>query len=144
MSHIGRPYDKKSKSINISEDDSVDAVVAYLQSKMRIPFVVPKFRTTEKDGIVDIDTSNNWLVKDLKSRKIGGIYLLRYACLYPLILQNYITVDWDFSNRKRKILADRLFNVSIARRDCLTHPVMEEISHQCCLTHSEKGNSGQW
>ncbi|KAH9299390.1 hypothetical protein KI387_031072 [Taxus chinensis] len=75
MSHIGRPYDKKTKTINISEDESVDAVVAYLQRKMRIRFVVPKFRTTDKEGILDIDTSINWLVKDLRNRKIGGIYL---------------------------------------------------------------------
>jgi phosphoglycerate kinase len=75
MSHIGRPYDKKTKTISIRQDDSVDAVVAYLQRKLRIKFAVPRLSTTEKNGILDIDTSINWLIHDLKSRKIGGIYL---------------------------------------------------------------------
>lgn len=75
MSHIGRPYDKKTKTISIRQDESVDAIVAYLQRKLRIKFAVPKFNATEKDGILDIDTSVNWLIHDLKTRKIGGIYL---------------------------------------------------------------------
>ncbi|XP_024541643.1 uncharacterized protein LOC112350156 [Selaginella moellendorffii] len=75
MTHIGRPFDKKNKSITISSDDSVDAVVAYLQRKLRIKFVVPEFHHSDKDGILDIDTSINWLIHDLRSRKIGGVYL---------------------------------------------------------------------
>ncbi len=75
MTHIGRPYDKKAKTISTCQDDSVDAVVAYLQRKLRIKFAVPRFSTTEKNGILDIDTSINWLIHDLKNRKIGGIYL---------------------------------------------------------------------
>ncbi|KAH7435895.1 hypothetical protein KP509_06G082900 [Ceratopteris richardii] len=76
MTHIGRPYDKKSKKITIKKDDSVDAVVAYLQHKLRIRFVVPQFYVGNDDhGIHDIDTSINWLIQDLRSRKIGGIYL---------------------------------------------------------------------
>eukprot|EP01018_Ginkgo_biloba_P011367 Gb_25476 [translate_table: standard] len=75
MTHIGRPYDKKTKTISIRKDESVDAVVGYLQRKLRIKFAVPKFNTTEKDGILDIDTSINHLIHDLRSRKIGGIYL---------------------------------------------------------------------
>lgn len=75
MTHVGRPYDKKTKTITIRKDESVDAVVAYLQRKLRIKFVVPKFHYDEKDGILDIDTSINWLISDLRKRKIGGIYL---------------------------------------------------------------------
>ncbi|KAJ7542632.1 hypothetical protein O6H91_09G004100 [Diphasiastrum complanatum] len=75
MTHIGRPYDKKKKKISISQDESVDAVVAYLQRKLRIKFAVPQFHATENEGIPDVDTSINWLIQDLKSRKIGGIYL---------------------------------------------------------------------
>ena len=78
MTHIGRPFDKKTRKINIRQDDSVDAVVSYLQHKLRIKFVVPRFHVdNEKDsrGIHDIDTSINWLIQDLRSRKIGGIYL---------------------------------------------------------------------
>ncbi|MCO5553579.1 hypothetical protein L7F22_007102 [Adiantum nelumboides] len=76
MTHIGRPYDKKTKKITIRQDDAVDAVVAYLQRKLRIKFVVPQFHVNGDDqGIHDIDTSVNWLIQDLRSRKIGGIYL---------------------------------------------------------------------
>ena len=75
MTHIGRPYDKKTKTISICQDESVDVVVAYLQRKLHIKFAVPHFSTTDKNGILDIDTSINWLIHDLKNRKIGGIYL---------------------------------------------------------------------
>jgi len=75
MTHIGRPYDKKTKTLSVKQDESVDAVVAYLQRKLRIKFAVPQFHVTEKEGIQDIDTSINWLIQDLRARKIGGIYL---------------------------------------------------------------------
>lgn len=75
MTHIGRPYDKKTKTISTLQDESVDAVVAYLQRKLHIKFAIPRFSTTEKNGILDIDTSINWLIHDLKIRKIGEIYL---------------------------------------------------------------------
>lgn len=75
MTHINRPYDKKTKVLTVKKDDSVDAVVAYLQRKLRIKFAVPQFHVTEKEGIHDIDTSINWLIHDLRARKIGGIYL---------------------------------------------------------------------
>ena len=72
---IGRPYDKKTKTLTVKKDESVDTVVAYLQRKLRIKFAVPQFHVTEKEGIHDIDTSINWLIHDLRARKIGGIYL---------------------------------------------------------------------
>ncbi|KAL3679193.1 hypothetical protein R1sor_022149 [Riccia sorocarpa] len=75
MTHIGRPFDKKNKTITIKSDDAVDAVVGYLQRKLRIKFVVPQFHAHGSEGIHDIDTSINWLIHDLRSRKIGGIYL---------------------------------------------------------------------
>lgn len=75
MTHVGRPYDKKSKTLTVKQDDAVDAVVGYLQRKLRIKFAVPKFHVVEKKGILDVDTSINWLIHDLRARKIGGIYL---------------------------------------------------------------------
>lgn len=75
MTHVGRPYDKKSKTLTVKQDDAVDAVVGYLQRKLRIKFAVPKFPVVEKKGILDVDTSINWLIHDLRARKIGGIYL---------------------------------------------------------------------
>lgn len=76
MTHIGRPFDKKAKKISIRKDDSVEAVVSYLQRKLKIKFAMPQFHISGGDeGIPDIDTSINWLIHDLRARKIGGIYL---------------------------------------------------------------------
>lgn len=77
MTHVGRPYDKKTKTLTVKQDDAVDAVVGYLQRKLRIKFAVPKFHVFDKEGkgIEDVDTSINWLIHDLRARKIGGIYL---------------------------------------------------------------------
>eukprot|EP00249_Psilotum_nudum_P011147 c22990_g1_i1 orf=272-1486(+) len=75
MTHIGRPYDKKTKTITARTEDSVDAVVRYLQRKLRIKFAVPQFHVNGTEGILDIDTSINWLIQDLRNRRIGGIYL---------------------------------------------------------------------
>jgi len=75
MSHVGRPYDKKTKTLTVKQDDAVDAVVGYLQRKLRIKFAIPKFHVFQNEGIEDVDTSVNWLIHDLRDRKIGGIYL---------------------------------------------------------------------
>ncbi|CAM6022543.1 unnamed protein product [Sphagnum balticum] len=76
MTHVGRPYDKKTKILSVKlEDESIEPVVAYLQRKLRIKFAVPLFHVTDNEGIQDIDTSINWLINDLRACKIGGIYL---------------------------------------------------------------------
>lgn len=75
MTHVGRPYDKKTKTLTVKQDEAVDAVVVYLQRKLRIKFAIPKFHVFQKEGIEDVDTSVNWLIQDLRARKIGGIYL---------------------------------------------------------------------
>lgn len=56
-------------------NDAVDAVVTYLQRKLRIKFAVPNFQPRGDKGILDIDTSINHLIHDLRERRIGGIYL---------------------------------------------------------------------
>ena len=38
-------------------------------------FAVPEFRLDDSRGILDIDTSVNWLIDDLRARRIGGVYL---------------------------------------------------------------------
>ena len=75
MTHVGRPYDKKSKTIRTSDADAVTPVVRYLQHKLGVVFAVPEFRVDPRRGIVDVDTSVNWLIEDLRARRIGGIYL---------------------------------------------------------------------
>lgn len=71
----GRPYDKKTGTIKCDPDTSVDAVVRYLERKLRITFAIPAFPPNGDKGIKDIDTSINHLIQDLRNRKIGGIYL---------------------------------------------------------------------
>jgi hypothetical protein len=53
----------------------VTPVVRYLQAKLGVVFAVPEFRVDKARGIVDIDTSVNWLIQDLRARRIGGVYL---------------------------------------------------------------------
>jgi len=75
MSHVGRPYDKKTGKITVKDDSSVKPVVEYLERKLHTKFVVPDFPVDETNGIEQIDTSVNWHIRDLVARKIGGIYL---------------------------------------------------------------------
>ena len=75
MTHVGRPKDKKTGNINCSEDNSVKPIVEYLMHKLHIKIVIPSFPITDNNGILSIDTSINLHIKDLKSRRIGGIYL---------------------------------------------------------------------
>jgi hypothetical protein len=93
MTHVGRPYDKKTKSLSVKlEDESIEPVVAYLQRKLRIKFAVPLFHVTDNEGIQDIDTSINWLINDLRAHKIGGIYLpnTRWFAVSPMLLINVL------------------------------------------------------
>lgn len=75
MTHIGRPRDKKTGEIKCDPGDSVEPIVEYLELKLHTRFFIPKFNIDPKLGILGIDTSINLAIKDLRERKIGGIYL---------------------------------------------------------------------
>ena len=75
MTHVNRPYDKKSRQLTCRDEDAVTAVVRYLQHKLGVVFAVPTFRIEPARGILDVDTSVNWLIEDLKHRRVGGVYL---------------------------------------------------------------------
>ena len=75
MTHVGRPKDKKTGHIAVSDDSSVEPVVDYLERKLHTTFAVPKFQVDPENGIEQIDTSVNWHIRDLEERRIGGIYL---------------------------------------------------------------------
>ena len=77
MSHVGRPKDKKTGQIKVEDDTSVQPIVDYLERKLYTKFSVPKFPVDPEVGIREIDTSINWHIRDLRARKIGGIYLPR-------------------------------------------------------------------
>ena len=75
MTHVGRPKEKKTGAINISEDTSVQPIVDYLQNKLHITLKVPDFFKNESKGYMGIETSVNHLIRKLKDGGIDGIYL---------------------------------------------------------------------
>jgi phosphoglycerate kinase len=75
MTHVGRPKDRKTGSITCRPEESVEPIVRYLEQKLHTKLYVPKFPPDPARGIAGIDTSINLAVRELKERKIGGIYL---------------------------------------------------------------------
>ena len=75
MTHVGRPKDKKTGAITCRPEESVEPVVRYLEQKLHTKLYVPSFPADPVKGITGIDTSINLAVRDLRERKIGGIYL---------------------------------------------------------------------
>jgi phosphoglycerate kinase len=75
MSHVGRPRDKKTGEITCDPATSTDPNAAYIERKLHTKIHVPTFRVEGKRGILGIDTSFNLAIRDLRARKVGGIYL---------------------------------------------------------------------
>jgi len=75
MTHIGRPRDKKTGQIRCDPGDSVEPIVEYLELKLHTRFFIPKFAIDPIYGIRGIDTSINLAIRNLRERRIGGIYL---------------------------------------------------------------------
>ncbi len=75
MTHIGRPRNKKSGTINCLPDRSVKPIVAYLEKKLRIKIEVPAFSIHPENGITNIDRSIWNSILRLREGKIGAIYL---------------------------------------------------------------------
>jgi phosphoglycerate kinase len=73
MSHIGRPRDKKTGKIEISEKTSVKPIVEYLKTKLNLEFIIPSIQPDENYGLKDLEVSD--LIKALRLNKIDGIYL---------------------------------------------------------------------
>jgi phosphoglycerate kinase len=75
MTHAGRPKNKKTGEIEISDDTSVQPIVDYLQNKLHITIKVPEFHPHEKQGFLDVETSINHLIRDLNDHTIDMVYL---------------------------------------------------------------------
>jgi phosphoglycerate kinase len=75
MTHVGRPKDKKTGEIRCIPGESVEPIVEYLEHKLHTRFHIPKFYIDQKFGIPSIDTSINLAIRDLRERRVGGIYL---------------------------------------------------------------------
>ena len=75
MTHVGRPKNKETNEIEISDNTSVKPIVEYLKNKLHIDLQIPEFSLINKDGIQGIETSVNHMIKQLKNSEIDGIYL---------------------------------------------------------------------
>jgi len=74
MTHIGRPFDKKTGIINISEGDSVLPVVQYLENKFQLQGLIPDCKAESKIGITDIAPIGK-AVQALKKGAADFVYL---------------------------------------------------------------------
>jgi len=75
MTHIGRPRNKKTGTINCLPDRSVSPIVSYLEKKLRIKIEVPAFSIHPENGITNIDRSIWESILRLREGTIGAIYL---------------------------------------------------------------------
>ncbi|MDR2612771.1 MAG: phosphoglycerate kinase, partial [Deltaproteobacteria bacterium] len=76
MTHVGRTRDKKTGHIKTGEGTSVAPVVDYLERKLSGGFVVPELPADPELGITDPSPEAlGPLLKRLRAREIGGIYL---------------------------------------------------------------------
>jgi phosphoglycerate kinase len=75
MTHVGRPRDKKTGQIICRTGEAVTPIVRYLEQKLHTKIHVPEFPVDQERGIAGIDTSVNHAIRELRDRKIGGIYL---------------------------------------------------------------------
>jgi phosphoglycerate kinase len=74
MTHVGRPYDKKTGNITISDEESVQPIVDYLEHKLALKIEVPKLLTTEFNGITDLSRLQEYVAK-LKKGETQMLYL---------------------------------------------------------------------
>jgi len=75
MTHVGRPRDKKTGAVVCRPEESVEPIVQYLEQKLHTKIHIPKFPVAPVNGIADIDTSINLAIRELRERRLGGIYL---------------------------------------------------------------------
>jgi len=74
MTHVGRPYDKKTGEITISDADSVAAIVQYLETKLELKGIIPACQAEGTSGITDLSPLEP-AIKELKQGKVDFVYL---------------------------------------------------------------------
>ncbi len=80
MTHVGRPKDKKTGKITEDGRKSILPIADYLEKKLDARFVVPDLKADGDLGIRHIDDSIKDLLRQLKERRISGIYLPNTRC----------------------------------------------------------------
>lgn len=74
MSHVGRPYDKKTGIITIDQDDAVEPIVYYLEEKLQLKGYIPQCHADGDDGIKDLEPIAIGVEK-LKNKEVDFVYL---------------------------------------------------------------------
>lgn len=74
MTHVGRPYDKKTGEITVSEADSVAAIVQYLENKLQLKGSIPACQADGTSGITDLSPLQP-AIEELKQGKVDFVYL---------------------------------------------------------------------
>ncbi len=73
MSHVGRPKDKKTGKIEISEKTSVQPIVQYLNNKLGLTFITPEIQSTKDAGLSEFSYQEE--LEKLKAGDVDGLYL---------------------------------------------------------------------
>ena len=80
MSHVGRPKNKKTGEIEISEKTAVGPIVDYLNNKLGKVFKTPEILEEHcGNGYENLEMINP-LLEDLRNDKLDGIYLPNTRC----------------------------------------------------------------
>lgn len=75
MTHVGRPKDKKTGEIKISDDSSVKAIVDYIENKLSVRYIIPELPPQGTEGIVHFADKLKPYIDELKTGQIPGLYL---------------------------------------------------------------------
>jgi phosphoglycerate kinase len=75
MTHIGRPKNKKTGEILISEEDNVQPIIQYLHDNFGLTCKMPDIVATPQKGYTDFIDSINPLIDELKNGKFYAIYM---------------------------------------------------------------------
>ena len=81
MTHVGRPYDKKTGEIVVSEGESVQPIVDYLHAKLDLDCIVPDCQIDGTKGITDYSCIES-SIQLLREGKTDLVYLpnTRWFC----------------------------------------------------------------
>ena len=74
MTHVGRPFDKKTGEITIDKGDSVAPIVDYLKEKLQLSGLIPDCQAIGTQGIIDLEPVTT-AVAALRAGKVDFIYL---------------------------------------------------------------------
>ncbi len=75
MTHVGRPRDKKTGEIDISQKSAIDPIIKYLTNKLQIRIKTPQLAASLPTGLVTAGDNINELIAELRANELDLIYL---------------------------------------------------------------------